>query len=173
MKVGVFFLGLVVSVPSTCNIPYCYSIVHPLSFYCIVYKYSVCVCVYTCTYMYTLYVLSLSLQFHLFELVQWLTSLFPSISRPVMDFIYSNHLLFYPYDRVDTSVGVFRPPFYLYPVRNAEIAVADSDCASAIHLLHTFAQEHQIAVNFFLEVSYRRFLIACQFVHGYYYVCAI
>ena len=101
----------------------------------------------------------LILRVHLFEVVQWLTSLFPSITRPVMDFIYTNHLLFHPYDRVDTSTGVFHPPFHLSPVQNAEIAVADSDCASSIHLLRSFVNEHQIAVNFFVEVSFYYFLI--------------
>ena len=119
--------------------------------------------------MYMMCILSLFLQFHLFELVQWLTSVFPSITRPVMDFIYTNHLLFYPYDRVDVSTGVFHPPFHLAPVQNAEVAVADSDCASAIHLLNTFVDEHQIAVNFFMEVSLYRL---CTHTHVHTHVYA-
>ena len=89
---------------------------------------------------------------YLYELMQWITSVFPSITPHVMPSFLGTQLIFYPQSRTEKSYEIFLIPYYVSPHTQQELAVSVKDCQASLETLHGFVHQNKIPVNAFIEV---------------------
>lgn len=94
----------------------------------------------------------LNFKMHIFEVIQWIMSLFPSLTADIMSSPLGTSLFFFPRSRIDRSHKIFNIPLYVAPVLQQEVAVSIKDCRESLKLLHNFVHINKIPVNEFLEV---------------------
>ena len=94
----------------------------------------------------------LNFKMHIFEVMQWIMSLFPSLTASIMSSPLGTSMFFLPRSRIDRSHKIFNIPLYVAPVIQQEVAVSVEDCQESLKLLHNFVHINKISVNEFLEV---------------------
>ena len=94
----------------------------------------------------------LNFKMHIFEVMQWIMSLFPSLTAGIMSSPLGTSMFFLPRARIDKSHRIFNIPLYVAPVMQQEVAVSIEDCQEILKLLHNFVHVNKIPVNEFLEV---------------------
>ena len=94
----------------------------------------------------------LNFKMYIFELMQCIITIFPSMTSEIMPSFLGTDLFFFPQSRIDKSYECFVVPFYVSPQTQQELAVDIEDCQESIKILHRFVNQNRIAVNSFLEV---------------------
>ena len=94
----------------------------------------------------------LNFKMYIFELMQWITAMFPGMTSEIMPSFLGTDLFFFPQSRIDKSYECFVVPFYMSPQTQQELAVDVEDCQASIKALHKFVSQSRIAVNSILEI---------------------
>ena len=89
---------------------------------------------------------------YLYELMQWIVAIFPSMVPHVMPSFLGTQLIFFPQSRIEKSYEVFLIPYYVSPHTQQELAVSVKDCQESLQTLQGFVNENKIPVNAFIEV---------------------
>jgi len=89
---------------------------------------------------------------HIFEIMQKITSLFPSLTTSIMSSQLGTSIFFFPRSRIDKSHKIFNIPLYIGPLMQQEVAVRIEDCQESLKILHNFVHVNKIPVNSFLEI---------------------
>ena len=94
----------------------------------------------------------LNFKMYIFELMQWIITIFPSMTFHIMPSFLGTQLFFFPQSRIEKSYEIFVIPFYVSPQTQQELAVNIKDCQESLQILHQFVQQNKIPVNSFIEV---------------------
>lgn len=94
----------------------------------------------------------LNFKMHIFEIMQWITSVFPSLTGSVMSSQLGTSLFFYPRSRIDKSYNILTNPLYIGPMMQQEVAVGVENCQESLKILHNLVYINKISVNSILEV---------------------
>ena len=94
----------------------------------------------------------LNFKMYIFELMQWLMSILPSMATQIMPSFVGTELFFFPQSRISKSYEAFIVPFYMSPQTQQELAVSIEDCPKSLKTLHDFVNQNGIPVNSILEV---------------------
>ena len=89
---------------------------------------------------------------YIYELMQWMVAIFPSMVPHVMPSFLGTQLIFYPQSRIEKSYDIFLIPYYVSPHTQQELAVSVKDCRESLETLHGFVHQNKIPVNAFIEV---------------------
>ena len=94
----------------------------------------------------------LNFKMHIFELMQWIVTMFPNMAFQIMSSSVGTQLFFTPRSRIGRSHEIFLVPFYESLQTQQELAVEIGDCQKSLKILHEFVHQKKIAVNSFVEV---------------------
>ena len=94
----------------------------------------------------------LNLKTHVFELTQWIITVFPQLTGQLMPSIIGTPLFLHSNSRVDKSYEIFNIPYYLSPQTQQELAVDVKDCVKSMERLHQLVHNNKIPVNSFIEI---------------------
>ena len=94
----------------------------------------------------------LNFKMYNFEVMQWITTIFPSMTSYIMPSFLGTQLFFFPQSRIEKSYEIFVIPFYVSPQTQQELAIDIKDCPESLRMLHQFVHQNKIPVNSFIEV---------------------
>jgi len=94
----------------------------------------------------------LNAKMYIFELMQWIITVFPNMASEIMSSFLGTRLFFYPQTRIEKGYNIFIIPFYVSPQTQQELAVSIEDCQESLRTLHEFVSQNKIPVNSFIEV---------------------
>ena len=76
----------------------------------------------------------LNFKMHIFEVMQWIMSLLPSLTTDIMSSSLGTSMFFFPQLRIDKSHKIFNIPLYVAPLMQQEVAVSIKDCQESLEL---------------------------------------
>ena len=94
----------------------------------------------------------LNFKTHIFEVMQWVMSFFPSMAYQIMPSFLGTRLFFVPEFRVEKSYEIFLVPYYVSPQTHQEVSLRIEDCQKGLQALREFVIQNRIGVNSFIEV---------------------